>query len=150
MIQEQLFQKSIAEKLNIPLEQVQITRQRRLSLEVPYANFWEALDYIVRELKFNIFCSLTGLDEADKLSAIYHIAHENGTVLNLKTSLERNNPIMKTVTGYFPSAEVMERELVDLFGFKVQGLPPGARYPLTDDWPKDEFPLRKDWRNTHA
>jgi NADH-quinone oxidoreductase subunit C len=34
---------------------------------------------------------------------------------------------------------------MDLFGFKVEGLAMGNRYPLTDDWPRDAFPLRKDY-----
>ena len=28
---------------------------------------------------------------------------------------------------------------------QVQGLPPGNRYPLPDDWPQGQYPLRKDW-----
>ncbi|MDD5432403.1 MAG: NADH-quinone oxidoreductase subunit C, partial [Candidatus Omnitrophica bacterium] len=52
----------------------------------------------------------------------------------------------KSVISYFPGAEIYEREVVDLFGAKVEGLPPGNRYPLTDDWPTDQFPLRKDWK----
>ena len=39
-----------------------------------------------------------------------------------------------------------ERELMDLLGAKVEGLPAGKRYPLSDDWPTDEYPLRKDWK----
>jgi len=35
---------------------------------------------------------------------------------------------------------------MDLFGAKVEGLPEGPRYPLPDDWPKNQFPLRKDWK----
>ena len=46
----------------------------------------------------------------------------------------------------YAGAQVYERELVDLFGAQVEGLPPGNRYPLTDDWPTDEHPLRKDWK----
>jgi Ni,Fe-hydrogenase III component G len=32
----------------------------------------------------------------------------------------------------------------------VEGLPAGNRYPLTDDWPADQFPLRKDWKPDSA
>jgi Ni,Fe-hydrogenase III component G len=50
------------------------------------------------------------------------------------------------VIPLFVGAEIYERELVDLLGVKVEGLPSGNRYPLMDDWPKDQFPLRKDWK----
>ena len=36
--------------------------------------------------------------------------------------------------------------LVDLLGARIDGLPEGNRYPLSDDWPKDEHPLLKDWK----
>ena len=32
-----------------------------------------------------------------------------------------------------------------MLGIKVEGLVPGRRYPLPDDWPKGQYPLRKDW-----
>ena len=67
-------------------------------------------------------------------------------LLNIKTSVPKNNPNLKSIIGYFPGAEIYERELVDLLGVKVEGLPEGYRYPLTDEWPKDQFPLRKDWK----
>ena len=46
----------------------------------------------------------------------------------------------------FPGAELYERELVDMFGISVEGLPAGNRYPLPDDWPQGQHPLRKDWK----
>ena len=46
----------------------------------------------------------------------------------------------------FPGAEPYERELADMFGIKIDGLKPGRRYPLPDDFPADQHPLRKDWK----
>jgi Ni,Fe-hydrogenase III component G len=89
---------------------------------------------------------MTGLDEQDKLSVIYHIAQDRNIMINIKTSVPKDNPRLRTVTSYFPSADAYERELVDLLGVQVEGLPPGNRYPLPDDWPKGQFPLRKDWK----
>ena len=66
-------------------------------------------------------------------------------MLSVKTSVPKNRPVIKTVTSYFLSADVYERELIDLLGAKVEGLPAGNRYPLTDDWPVGQYPLRKDW-----
>ena len=50
------------------------------------------------------------------------------------------------MTGKFSNAEYYEKELVDLLGFRVEGLPPGPRYPLPDDWPEGQYPLRKEWK----
>jgi Ni,Fe-hydrogenase III component G len=67
-------------------------------------------------------------------------------MLNLKTHLSRENPSLDTITSYFPSADIYERELMDLLGIQVTGLGAGQHYPLADNWPKGQFPLRKDWK----
>jgi membrane-bound hydrogenase subunit beta len=64
----------------------------------------------------------------------------------MKTAVPKANPVIKTVTDVFPAATLYERELMDLLGAKVDGLPAGRRYPLPEDWPVDQFPLRKDWK----
>lgn len=125
---------------------IRMPRPKRIFLETAYKDFSEVFDYLVKQLKFSHLCTITGLDEQDKLSFIYHLSDHSGVLLNLKTSVPKESPVLKTVTAYFPGAEIYERELTDLLGVKVEGLPAGHRYPLTDDWPSNEFPLRKDWK----
>lgn len=122
-----------------------VVRPRRLSLEVNYKDFLPVFKFSAKELGFSHLCTITGLDEAENLAFIYHLAQEEGVVFNLKTSVPKSNPVLQTVTEIFPGAEIYERELVDLLGAKVEGLKLANRYPLTDDWPQGEFPLRKDW-----
>jgi len=125
---------------------IKITRAKRIFLELDLAQLEAVLEYALKNLAFLHLLSITGLDEQDKLGLIYHLGQDSGVVLNLKTSVLKNHPEIKTITKYFSGAEIYERELVDLFGAKVEGLPTGNRYPLTDDWPAGEFPLRKDWK----
>ncbi|MCX5697111.1 MAG: NADH-quinone oxidoreductase subunit C [Candidatus Omnitrophica bacterium] len=125
---------------------VKVQRPRRILLEIDYKNFREVFAFAVKELKFGHFCTITGLDEQDNLSFIYHLAQDSGILFNLKTSVSKANPVLETVIPFFPGAEIYEREVVDLFGAKVVGLPAGNRYPLTDDWPAGQYPLRKDWK----
>jgi Ni,Fe-hydrogenase III component G len=107
--------------------------------------FEEVLKFLMDKIHFDTLCTITGLDEGTTLAMIYHLTRQDGVVINLKTSVPKENPTIKTITGYFPSAEFYERELVDLFGAKVEGLPEGSRYPLPDGWPEGQYPLRKDW-----
>jgi len=123
-----------------------VTRPRRIFLEAETKNFLEIFEYLVKQLNFTHLCAITGLDEQDKLSFIYHLAGESGVLVNLKTSVPKENPVLKSVISYFLGAEIYERELIDLLGAKIEGLPAGNRYPLTDDWPVGQFPLRKDWK----
>lgn len=146
MSQEEKIKESLVNKFSYLSDSVKIIRPRRISIEVSLNNFEPVFAYLAKELHFDHLCTITGLDEPENLGFIYHLAADSGILINLKTSAPKNNPVINTVTSYFPGAEIYERELVDLFGAKVLGLPQGHRYPLTDDWPIEEHPLRKDWK----
>lgn len=137
-------------KFNLADDKVRIQRERRIYVEVEYARFRDVFNYAAEKLGFVVLCTITGLDEGTNLAFIYHLSSEKGIVLNIKTSLPKENAVLKTITDRFPGAEIYERELVDLLGAKVEGLGEGNRYPLTDDWPKNEYPLRKDWKSALA
>ena len=127
-------------------DKVRVQRDRRIYVEVEYSNFIEVFEYAIQKLNFTFLCTITGLDEGERISFIYHLTTQSGIILNLKTGIPKDNPVLRTIIGYFRGAEIYERELVDLLGVKVEGLPEGKRYPLPDDWPKDQYPLRKDWK----
>jgi Ni,Fe-hydrogenase III component G len=127
-----------------------VTRARRLWVEVSYAEFDSVFAYLVKDLKFVTLCTITGFDEAPKLAVTYHIADADGVICNLKTAVDRDQPVLRSIMPVFANAEIYERELVDLLGFKVEGLPEGKRYPLPDSWPEGQYPLRKDWKNELA
>ncbi|MBF0494808.1 MAG: NADH-quinone oxidoreductase subunit C [Candidatus Omnitrophica bacterium] len=143
---EEKIKQELIRVLSLSEDKIVIPRERRIFVEVEFGNFSKAFDLCVNTLHFDSLCSLTGLDEGEKLAVMYHLAAADGTILNLRTSVMKSDPRIKSVTGIFSSADVYERELIDLLGFKVEGLAPGNRYPLTDDWPIDEHPLRKDWK----
>lgn len=143
---EEKIQSDLTAKFGFLADKVRIQRDRRIFAEVPPVNFREVFDYAVKNLDFKFLCTMTGLDEGDNLSFVYHITRQDGIVLNLKTSVPKNNPVIRTITDAFKGAEIYEREVMDLLGAKVDGLPEGKRYPLPDDWPEGEYPLRKDWK----
>lgn len=146
MAKEEEIKQALIKQFNLPEETVRIPRPRRMFLEIGPEKLKEVFDFAVKELKFTILLTITGLDEPDRFGIIYHLAQESGVILNIKTSIPRDNPILKTITPDFPNADIYERELSDLFGIKVEGLPPGNRYPLPDNWPENQYPLRKDWK----
>jgi membrane-bound hydrogenase subunit beta len=127
-------------------DKVRVQRRRRVFADVPYESFPDVFAHAVRQMRFSILCTITGLDLGGTLGVIYHLARESGVTLNLCTTVPKNHPVLQTVTDNFPAAELYERELVDLLGMQVSGLPEGPRYPLPDEWPPGQFPLRKDWK----
>lgn len=145
-MKEQEIKQELVSKLGLPEDKVIIQRERRLVAEAPLQNFTKTFDYVVNTMKFVVLCTITGTDDGDKFGVTYHMARIDGTVLNLRTFAPKTNPVIKTITATFPAATLYERELEDLLGMKIEGLPAGKRYPLPDDWPQGEYPLRKDWK----
>lgn len=150
MTKEETLQQQLIQKFPALEGKVRVQRERRLWTEVPAADFMKVFDHAVKQMGFIVFCTMTGLDEGEQLSFIYHLAQENGIMLNIKTSVPKTDPVIKTITTYFPAATLAEREVIDLLGAKVDGLPAGRRYPLPDDWPLNQHPLRKDWKPAAA
>jgi len=125
--------------------EISAQRERRIWLEVDKKFFRNSFEKFVNQEGFNMLSTISGLDLKDKYQVIYHMCNEDGVVLNIKVSLNKENPSVQTITDLFPSAELSERELEDLLGIKVEGLVQGRRYPLPDGWPEGQYPLRKDW-----
>ncbi|MDD5677500.1 MAG: NADH-quinone oxidoreductase subunit C [Kiritimatiellae bacterium] len=146
MINANKAKKELAEKFGLDTERISVPRARRVFLEVPYAQFRQVLEHVVNGLKFRHLCTITGLDEGESLAFIYHVAHADGTVISLETRVPKAAPVLQTITDIFPDGVSYERELVDLLGARVEGLPAGNRYPLPEGWPDGQYPLRKDWK----
>lgn len=143
---EEWVRDSLVKRFPSLSDKVRIQRIRRVFADVPSDNFQNIFIYAVKELGFSALITITGLDEGQTLGFIYHIARPEGMTLNLKISVPKENPVLRTITDQFPGAEIYEREVEDLFGAKVEGLKKGKRYPLPDDWPQGQHPLLKDWK----
>ena len=148
MKREEAIQKELIGAFGYLDGAVRIQRERRMYVDVDYPRFAEVFDHAIYRLGFTMLCTITGLDEGERFGAIYHLADKDGIVLNVKTTVPREKPVIHTVMNRFPAAEIYERELIDLLGFQVEDLPDGKRYPLPDDWPAGQYPLRKDWKQS--
>ena len=144
--EEDKIKQQLIERFGLPSDKITVQRDRRIWADVPASEFKEIFDYAVDKLGFVVLCTISGLDEGPTLGAIYHIARESGIILNLHVSVPKDKPVLKTISARFPAADAYEREMVDLLGMQVEGLPAGNRYPLPDNWPAGQYPLRKDWQ----
>jgi membrane-bound hydrogenase subunit beta len=146
MEKEEALKTELEAKFSYLKDKVKITRQKRLFSDyLPQEEFKSVFDYAVKNLQFVHLCTITGLDEIEFFGFVYHLARQDGIVFNLKSSVAKDNPVIETITGYFPGGAIYEHELEDLLGVKVQGLPEGNKYPLPEGWPEGQHPLRKDW-----
>jgi membrane-bound hydrogenase subunit beta len=123
-----------------------IQRARRIFVTVSLDKFETVFRRLVEAKGFTHLTTITGVDAGGTFTLLYHLAADNGIVCTLGTDVPRSNPEINSISRFFNGADIYERELVDLLGIRVNGLPRGNRYPLPDDWPDNQYPLRKDWR----
>lgn len=146
MTKEEITVKDILKKFSTLQEKIITARQRRIFIEVTLKNYLSIIEYMKNSLSFTMLCTITGLDIAEEFQVIYHLSNDEGLIVSLKLNIDKKAPTISTITNIFAGATLYERELIDMFGINVTGLPDGERYPLPDGWPKDQHPLRKDWK----
>lgn len=146
MPNEEKIQEELAARFAFLKGAIVIKRQGRISVDVAQENFSEVFDYLVKVAQFHFLSAITGLEQADAIAIIYHLSWQGKIILNLKMLIPKEKPLLNSVTGYFPGADAYERELADLLGVQIDGLAAGHHYPLPDNWPQGEYPLRKDWK----
>ena len=91
--------------------------------------------------------TISGVDLGTEFEIVYHFASPVTTV-NVRTRIPRDAPRLPSICAAIPGAVFYERELQDMFGLVVEGLPDPRPLILSDDWPAGQHPLRKDWKHT--
>ena len=129
-------------KFGETIENSTIQRKSRIWIDVPENKKLEVMKYL-KENGYYHLSTISGFDEGNHLGAIYHITNHK-IIINLRVRTPKEKPILKSVLALYPVATSYEREIEDLFGIKVEGLPQGRNYPLPEGFPKGVHPLRKD------
>jgi len=129
---------------------------RRIFLTVELSNLLAAVDALKKELGIRYLATISGVDKGDAFEILYHFGYEGGN-LNVRTRIpkptgidevlkEKAVPHLPSICPVIPGAVLYERELQDMFGIVVDNIPDPRRLVLPDDWPEQNFPLRKDWK----
>ena len=112
------------------------------------ATVWREMALRLRNAPFDmdyLFC-LTCVDWKTHLTMVYHLSstiHRHPLVV--KANVDRENPVIETVSDIWRTAEFHEREVYDLFGVQFVHHPDLRRLILTDDF--EGYPLRKDFED---
>ena len=111
---------------------------------------WPALARVLceePELGFTFLAELTAVDfwpRDPRFELVYilvSITHRSR--LRVKVRLPADDVHVGTVTGIWPAANWLEREVWDLFGIVFDGHPDPRRLLMPEDW--EGYPLRKDY-----
>jgi Ni,Fe-hydrogenase III component G len=105
----------------------------------------------LRVKRLGYLAAITGLDHGpqDGLEVLYHFP-AGAAVITLRLPVAPLDPRVPSLCDLIPSAAPHERELAEMFGITVEGIPNPKRLYISDDWPEKEYPLRKAWQPTSA
>jgi NADH-quinone oxidoreductase subunit C len=99
------------------------------------------------DLRFDFLAEVTAVDFSPREPRYELVYMLVSTVLRhrvrLKVRLPGENARVATVSGIWPAANWLEREVWDLFGIVFDGHPDPRRLLMPDDW--EGYPLRKDY-----
>jgi NADH-quinone oxidoreductase subunit C len=98
-------------------------------------------------LDFTFLAELTAVDfwpKEPRYEVVYVLVSITHRLrLRMKVRLSADDPHVATVSGVWPAANWLERELWDMFGIAVDGHPDPRRLLMPEDW--QGYPLRKDY-----
>ncbi len=99
------------------------------------------------EFGYDFLSSVTGVDymPEDRMEVVYHAYQTTGGPgLVYKVQVDRDDPVVPSLTPIFPGANLQEREAWDLMGIRFEDHPNLKRVLLWEGF--EGHPLRKDWR----
>ena len=118
---------------------------RRVFLTVAVKDLVAVVETLKKDLGLWYIATVSGLDKGDAYEIIYHFGDTPGNV-NVRTRIPKSDPRLPSLCAIIPGNILYERELQDMFGIVVDGLPDPRPMLMPDDWPAGQYPLRKDWK----
>ena len=120
--------------------------RRRIFVKIAPADLAAAAALLRDAYDCAYLATISGLDKGETFEFLYHFASPVVNI-NVRTEIPRTDPRLPSICGAIPGAVLYERELQEMFGVVVEGIPDPRRLNLPDDWPEGQFPLRKDWKH---
>ena len=121
----------------------------QLSLTIAPASLREICEFLRHdpELHFDFLVDVTAVDRypvEPRFEVVYHLRSISlKHRLRLKAPLGGADPRIDSLVGLWPGANMLEREVFDLFGIHFNGHPHLCRLLMPDDW--EGHPLRKEY-----
>ena len=146
MSREEEIVRELCNRFSFLQDRIYVQKEKRIfTKELSREEFEQIIAFVHDEMGFYRSHHVIGTDEGQNLGFLYIVSNSDNILLALREIAPKSNPVINSICKLYPSIILHERELVDLFGAVVEGLPEGPSYPLPDGWPKGSYPMRKDW-----
>ncbi|OIN96878.1 hypothetical protein AUJ66_05070 [Candidatus Desantisbacteria bacterium CG1_02_38_46] len=140
---EDIIQK-IKDGLGNKIKKWEEKNPRRIYITIAKEDTKESARFLFEDCKARFVIS-TGIDTPVGFEILHHFSFDSlGKIVSLKVIVPKSNPEIESITPIILGAEFIEREIYEMLGVKFLNHPKLERLLLSDDWPKDICPLRKD------
>jgi NADH-quinone oxidoreductase B subunit len=119
-----------------------------LDLEIAPRRYAELISFLKNSelLKMDFLLQVTAVDRGDRFEVLVHLlASTMGQKIFVRCPIDRQEPVIESISHLYGGANWHEREVFDLFGIRFTGHPDLRRLFLEDDFPG--HPLRKDFHD---
>ncbi|MBN1683804.1 NADH-quinone oxidoreductase subunit C [Candidatus Bathyarchaeota archaeon] len=118
--------------------------------EINKEHLSEIIDYSYNSLN-GCFLTMTGTDYL-KINSNFLLDYmlgwySNKQIIIFRTKIHRDEETFTSITNIVPCADWYEREVKESLGLNPLGHPNPRKLLLSDDWPDNIFPLRKNYKN---
>jgi NADH-quinone oxidoreductase subunit D/NADH-quinone oxidoreductase subunit C/D len=140
----------VEEKTELEERYPEISRDERKGYEgyiIPGKKLVEFASVLRDEFDYDFLSSVTAVDymPEDRMEVVYHAYQTTGGPgLVYRVQVERDDPVVPSLTPVFPGANLQEREAWDLMGIHFEDHPNLKRVLLWEGF--EGHPLQKDWR----
>lgn len=122
---------------------------RRVWFTVEKEAFRDAVKHLCEISKDPHFSVCSGYDLGEIIVMTYHFTVNYGSDLSevavsIRVELPKKTLILPTITDIIPGALISEREMQEMMGVKIKGIPDSRRMFLDEEFPQGVYPWRRD------
>jgi len=109
----------------------------------------DIVKHLMKLEKYPHLAVTSGYDTGEKIELVYHFSIYYGLKgkeinINVTVELPKSDPTIDTITDLIPGALITEQEKQEMLGITVKNIPKNNRVFISEDYPEDTYPWRKD------
>ena len=145
MTREEIL-KAIKDEFGGKIKRLYEKSSKRVYIDIDRDDLVEVASFIFKEkgARFNI---ATAADHPENIEIMYHFDFDKaGFIATIRVYIPKDDCEVESLLPVMKGAEWIEREIHELFGVEFRNHPDMKPLLLPDDWPKDKYPLRKEFK----
>ncbi len=123
-----------------------VVNKKRLMVYIPRTLLETITRYWFNDLHYR-YIIVSAMDSKEGYEMIYHYSDDrSGWIMSLNVLLPHDKPEIESMTPVVYGIEWIEREIMDILGIKFLNHPKPERFLFAENWPEDEYPYRRKYR----